>query len=140
MRHAREMAKLKQDGIRALLDFSTKNRKGVIDTRKGRIESTVAMMIGRNQRLEYQSRKRAVFNAWRSVAAEQRKFFINITRVCQKSFMAEGFERIHEAYVKNRGQNKVYRMFNKWFNKFQRDDLRVAMSRWKLMAHRDAYE
>lgn len=54
--------------------------------------------------------------------------------------MAEGFARIHDAYVKNRGQMLVYDMFHKWFQSFNKDHLRVAWSRWKTMAHKQAYD
>lgn len=81
-----------------------------------------------------------MFYAWRSVAIDQRRFLNNITRVCQKSFMAEGFARIHDAYVKNKGQSLVYSIFQKWFRSFEKDHLRVGWSRWKLMAHKMAYD
>ena len=98
------------------------------------------MMINKNQKLEFISGKRAVFYAWRDVAAKQRAFLTNITRVCQKSFMAEGLARIHDVSVKNRGQALVYDLFQKWFLSFNKDHLRVAWSRWKTMAHKQAYD
>ena len=81
-----------------------------------------------------------MFYAWRSVAANQRRFLKNITKVCEKSFLAEGVARIHDAYVKNRGQSLVHIMFTKWFRTFEKDHLSVAWSRWKLMAHKQAFD
>ena len=54
--------------------------------------------------------------------------------------MAEGLARIHDVSVKNRGQALVYDLFQKWFLSFNKDHLRVAWSRWKTMAHKQAYD
>ena len=140
MKYNQEMAVVKNEQIRGQLDRSTEHKKGAIDTLRYRTGKALDIMIHKNQSKLLWSKKRAVFEAWRSVAREQRRFLLNITRISEKSFQAEGFARIQEAYMANRGKKKVEVMLTRWFNRFTRDHLRHAWSRWKLSAFKMAYD
>lgn len=46
--HNRTMARAKNESIRSQMDVSTRSKKGVIDTKKSRIDKTIGIMIDKN--------------------------------------------------------------------------------------------
>jgi hypothetical protein len=62
-----------------------------IDFYSKRLNTTVGIIISREDRLLMKSKKRAVFENWRKIAKTQRKFTALMARVVERSNFDLGF-------------------------------------------------
>lgn len=112
--------------------------KSQIDFFSKRLNTTVGILIDRENRLYIKSKKRAVYEQWRRIAKVQRKFTALMARVVERSYLDVGFNAIRAAYKRRRWEYVIKRIIGRSYNRIYSYRLAESLSLWKEHAAREA--
>lgn len=97
------------------MDRSSKGKPSKVDTLMMRTDKVVASLARRALDQYGASKKRNVFEQWRTVARRQRIFYRNLSRVCVHSFYADAFTKIKDEYRANAKEHIKEKVLSKFF-------------------------
>ena len=98
---------------------------------KTRIANSIQIMTDKNHNLEWVSRKRQIFTAWKFCVKQQVAFLLCVKDVLQKSMWAHGFQQIQEASRGTKDNRKRYMLMKKYIFLMQQSKYGLSMTRWK---------
>jgi hypothetical protein len=91
-------------------------------------------MARRNLNWVYRSKKRMIFEMWRTVCKEERAFAYAVRNVMMKTLLQEGFTRIKYEARDQDYTSKVHRAMIRWSIKSGRTNMGDSFTKWKKFA------